>query len=199
MSKREKKKNRWGGYWGARSDDSDDDECAGGRVVTVRAPSDDDEPGVGEEDGKAKPKRFSRCTGITPGYTGMMASVGLTADLRKSGELPEGVEVVGGDVNFEEQEDGDSALVLPEGAYLKFATRMPGWMLEDDGRLHRYSICVAMRLDRLPPKPLPLLNGGAPPQQGETTESVTIYKEGGVGALGQVHPRTSPQRDRVHG
>ena len=59
-------------------------------------------------------------------------------------------------------------------------------MLEDDGRLHRYSLCFAMRCNDLPRKPMPLLNGGAPAQQGETTENINLYKGGGIGALGKV-------------
>ena len=40
-----------------------------------------------------------------------------------------------------------------------------------------------MRFDALPSSTMPLFNGAAPPQQGEKTESVNVFKNGGVGAL----------------
>ena len=68
----------------------------------------------------------------------------------------------------------------------QLTARVPGWILEDDGKLHRYSLCAAVRLDRLPPKSLPILNGGGPQSAGDNVDNVNIYKNGGVGALGQV-------------
>jgi len=112
----------------------------------------------------------------------------VTADLRQSqSQLPEGLEVIGGDASFEEQEDGSAALVMPEGGYLKLS--MPyvnAWTLEDDGKLHRYSLLLALRLDRLPTATLPIFHGGGPPTQGEQLDQVQVYKNGGVGALGQM-------------
>ena len=52
---------------------------------------------------------------------GSNAVTAVTADLRNGGPLPEGVEVIGGDPAYEEQEDGSQALIMPEGAYLKLA------------------------------------------------------------------------------
>ena len=42
----------------------------------------------------------------------------MSADLREKAAngLPEGLEVVGGEASFEEQEDGSQALAVPEGA-----------------------------------------------------------------------------------
>lgn len=71
---------------------------------------------------------------------------GTTADLRKGGSLPEGLEVVGGDPTYEEQEDGAQALIMCEGSYMKVTLpQVSPWSLEDDGRLHRFSIMIAMR------------------------------------------------------
>jgi hypothetical protein len=112
----------------------------------------------------------------------------VTADLRQShSQLPEGLEVIGGDASFEEQEDGSTALVMPEGGYLKLSVPYVNpWSLEDDGKLHRYSLLLALRLDRLPTATLPLFHGGGPPTQGEQLDQVQVYKNGGVGALGQM-------------
>ena len=138
-------------------------------------------------------------------------ATGLTADLRQGGELPEGLELVGGEASFEEQEDGSQALVLPEGGYLRISLpAVSPWSLEDDGRFHRWSFLLAvrsshhphfthlqspihlrhrllqMRVDRLPAATLQLFNGGGPPAQGEQLEHVQVYKNGGVGCLGQM-------------
>jgi hypothetical protein len=43
-----------------------------------------------------------------------------------------------------------------------------------------------MRVDRLPAATLQLFNGGGPPAQGEQLEHVQVYKNGGVGCLGQM-------------
>ena len=168
-----------GGIWGGFGMDDDDDErprrpgsplagdegsstVGGGGLAAL-----DDEPtvhvmGGGHRRGKDV---------VFGGGFGMVS--GLTADLRKGGELPEGLELIGGDPLFEEQEDGSQALVLPEGSYLKVT--MPyvsPWSLEDDGRLHSYSLMVAMRLDRMPQTTQPIFNGGGPPSQGEQLEHV---------------------------
>ena len=45
---------------------------------------------------------------------------------------------------------------------------------------------VAMRVDRLPVSTLPIFNGSGPPAAGEALEHVQIFKNGGVGALGQI-------------
>ena len=119
---------------------------------------------------------------------------GLTVDLRKGGTLPDGLDLVGGEPVFEEQEDGSQALILPEGSYLRLA--MPyvsPWSLEDDGRLHSYSLTVALRVSRLPggggaAATLPLFHGGAElsADDADDVEHVQLYKNGGVGALGEV-------------
>ena len=122
---------------------------------------------------------------------------------------------------------------------------MSPWQLEEDGRLHKYSLLVAVvgpspvrwvararrltllhrhicsahrirpsffamlsssgyvctRSDRPDPRSrlcplsrpllrspaaMPLFNGGAPPAQGENVDSCYLYKNGGVGMLGQM-------------
>ena len=46
-------------------------------------------------------------------------------------------------------EDGSQAMVVPEGAHLKLSMcGVSPWMLEEDGRLHDYSLLLAVRLDR---------------------------------------------------
>ena len=112
--------------------------------------------------------------------------VGVSADLRTATDLPDGVSLVGGEAVFEGQEDGNSALLVPEGAHLRVA--MPGispWSLEDDGRIHRYSLLIAVRLDRLPSAPMPIFNGSSPPTGCENVDHVYLYSNGGIGALGQ--------------
>ena len=97
------------------------------------------------------------------------------------------MEIIGGEGTFEDQEDGAAALVVPEGAYVKL--QLPGmspWQLEEDGRLHRYSLLMAVRLDRLPAAAMALFNGGVPLSQGENVDSCLLYKNGGVGLLGQM-------------
>ena len=132
-------------------------------------------------------------------------------------ELPDGVQLMGGEVSYEEQDDGSYALLLPEGAFLKASLNATPWVLEEDGRLHNFTMVLAVRLDALPSTTLPLFNGGAPPPAGEKVrfllipsdpfrfllipflilflsapplppaaekvENVSLYKNGGVGAL----------------
>lgn len=232
-----------GGLWGGSAvdnDSSDDDDAKpeSKRRVTIGGYASD---GSSDCEGPAN-SAFGRA-----GRWGSFAR-SMSADLRKaSSQLPEGVEIVGGDGTFEEQEDGDAAFVVPEGAHVKVT--LPGmspWQLEEDGRLHKYSLLVAVKLDRLPyagaararrltllhryicsahrirpsfpampssssyvctrsdrpdprsrlchlsrpllrrPAAMPLFNGGAPPAQGESVDSCYLYKNGGVGMLGQM-------------
>ena len=100
--------------------------------------------------------------------------------------LPAGVEMVGADPTLEEQEDGSCALVVPEGAHLKCALRCSPWILQEDGRLHTWTICCAMRIDRLPSSALAIASGRPAPSNAEKTENVQVYKNGGVGALGHM-------------
>ena len=77
---------------------------------------------------------------------GAHALTGITADLRAGGQLPEGMSLVGGDPQYEEQDDGSQALIMPDASYLKLTLpHVSPWALEDDGRLHRFSLMVAMR------------------------------------------------------
>lgn len=125
------------------------------------------------------------------------ATLEVCADLRRAREgLPEGLEIVGGEPTFEEQEDGDSALIVGEGTYVKVCLPpMSPWMLEDDGRIHRYSLLMALRIDRLPAAAIPIFNGGMPPSPGEAgVDHVYLYKNGGVGALGQQGVRDAAVR-----
>ena len=136
-----------GGLWGGSAvdnDSSDDDDAKpeSKRRVTIGGYASD---GSSDYEGAAS-SAFGRA-----GQWGSFAR-SMSADLRKaSSQLPEGVEIVGGDGTFEEQEDGDAAFVVPEGAHVKVT--LPGmspWQLEEDGRLHKYSLLVAVKLDRLP-------------------------------------------------
>lgn len=81
--------------------------------------------------------------------------------------MPEGVQLMGGEPVLEEQEDGGQALLVPEGAFLKLTLPASPWALAEDGRLHEYTVVLALRLGELPSTPLPLFNGGAPPPQGD--------------------------------
>ena len=187
MAKKQASRGYGSFYFGAReASSSEDDEPAVLRRIggaSARHEASDDSDLDGQEVG-----RF--------GKRGRFAASGLSVDLRTSSMLPDGVEVVGGDAVFEEQEDGNSALIVPEGAYLKVS--LPGglapWMLEDDGRLHRYSLLMAVRLDRLPSSAMALFNGSAPATQGEMVDSVYVYKDGGVGTLGHHGVREAAMR-----
>jgi hypothetical protein len=67
-------------------------------------------------------------------------------------------------------------------------------MTWQDGRVHDYTMLLALRIDSLPPSCLRLFNGGLPPAQGEKTEHVQVYKNGGVGALGSMGTREASVR-----
>ena len=105
------------------------------------------------------------------------------AAVEGKGAMPDGVQLLGGEAVFEEQEDGSQALVMPEGGFLKVTVNASPWVLEEDGRLHNFTIVMAIRLDVIPTTSLPLFNGGAPPPSGEKVENVQVFKNGGVGAL----------------
>ena len=47
-------------------------------------------------------------------------------------------------------------------------------MLAEDGRLHEYTLVLALRLGELPSTPLPLFNGGAPPPQGDKVSYIIL-------------------------
>ncbi|KAL3933725.1 MAG: hypothetical protein SGPRY_000159 [Prymnesium sp.] len=57
------------------------------------------------------------------------------------------------------------------------------WALSEDGRLHTYTLILALCVDSLPSTSLPIFNGGPPPPQGEKVENLQLFKNGGVGAL----------------
>lgn len=147
MSKKETSRGGgWGlgGLWGGTAASEQDDKDSKRRVTiggyVSDSSSDGDGPNIGATD------RYSG-EGRRYGF-----ATGMNADLRKAGAaLPDGIEVVGGEGAFEEQEDGDAAFVVPEGAYVKLTVPgMSPWQLEEDGRLHKYSLLVAMKVDRLP-------------------------------------------------
>ena len=81
--------------------------------------------------------------------------------------LPEGVQLVGGEALLEEGDDGAKALLVPEGTFLKLVLPAAPWALKEDGRLHEYTLVLALRLGEMPSAPLPLFNGGGPPAQGD--------------------------------
>ena len=181
LSRRQGRASRFGGLagigiWTDALDFDDDDDAPdlgqlldNPRRASAEASTDSKPKGKGKE---------SLDWGLTP------AVHGVTADFRSIGQLAEGFEVVGGDPAYEEQEDGGQALLMPEGSYLKLSLpHVSPWSLEDDGRVHRFSLLLAMRLDSLPAQALPLFNGGGPDSAGDP---VQVYKNGGVGALGQM-------------
>ena len=87
------------------------------------------------------------------------------------------------------------ALTLPEGAHLQCQLRCSPWILQEDGRLHQWTLCVAMRLDRLPSSALALASGRPAPGNGEKVENVLVYKNGGVGALGHMGTQEAASQD----
>jgi hypothetical protein len=56
--------------------------------------------------------------------------------------LPEGVQLMGGEVTYEEQEDGSFALLVPDAAHLKLSLNATPWVLEEDGKLHSFTVVV---------------------------------------------------------
>jgi hypothetical protein len=60
--------------------------------------------------------------------------------------LPEGVQLVGCEAILEEGEDGGKALLVPEGSFLKLVLPAAPWTLKEDGRLHEYTLVLALRL-----------------------------------------------------
>ena len=109
--------------------------------------------------------------------------------------LPADMELVNGDPVLEDQEDGSRALVVPEGAHLKCALRCSPWILQEDGRLHQWTLLCAMRLDRLPSSALAIASGRPAPASGERTENAQAYKNGGVGALGHMGTQEAASQD----
>ena len=51
----------------------------------------------------------------------------LSGDFRKGEKLAEGIELLGGDITYEEGEDGIQSLLLPEGGYLKLQLPSQPW------------------------------------------------------------------------
>ena len=81
------------------------------------------------------------------------------------------------------------ALHLPEGSQLTASLPVKPRVLAEDGRLHEYTLLLAMRLERLPTSGAPVLSSASPQtEESEVVEkeSVQIYKNGGVGALGNM-------------
>lgn len=174
-------------------DSSDSDTPAVGTRNRNRASSDssDDAPLPGRRRGGDLGGALG--LGAFGGNLGALSTASFAVDWRTSQPpavgryvLPGGVEMVGGEPTLEEQEDGSSALVVPEGAHLKCALRCSPWILQEDGRLHQWTICCAMRLDRLPSSALAIASGRPAPSNGEKTENVQVYKNGGIGALGHM-------------
>ena len=114
---------------------------------------------------------------------GSSAEVGEAGPSGARVAMPDGVALVGGDAAFEEQSDGSQALLMPECSFLKVQLNASPWVLAEDGRLHSYTVLMALRLESMPTATMPLFNGGAPAPSGEKVENVNLYKNGGVGAL----------------
>ena len=166
------------GFWGdlVGFDELAGDEAGGGLGVSGTgmggavsdASSDDGLPKIGGAAGSG-PGRFGD----------LSSSCGMTGDFRTAAELPEGLEIIGGDATFEEQEDGGSALVVPDEAFLTLALpTVSPWSVESDGRMHVYSLVLAVRLDRLPASTLRLYSGGGVPVAGEREEYVQVRRAG---------------------
>lgn len=75
------------------------------------------------------------------------------------------------------------ALLVPDSSFLKLSMKASPWALSEDGRLHTYTLILALCVDSLPSTSLPIFNGGPPPPQGEKVENLQLFKNGGVGAL----------------
>jgi hypothetical protein len=115
---------------------------------------------------------------------------GLTADFREGGGLPDGLQLAGAEPEIVEDEDGTHSLLLPPDESvcpvlcLGYDHGISPWTLEDDGKLHAYTLIIALRLDNLPSSSLPLFNGGAAASasggaNAKPAESVQIFKNGG--------------------
>ena len=156
-----------------------------------------------DSDGSVTPRAATRRTsdGAQRGFgvagtSGFLRKVNFEVDFRKSKapaagesvEMPAGLQTVGagGDSSLVEQEDGSQALQVPEGSFLRASLRTSPYVVADDGRLHEWTMVAAIRLDRLPHSSMPIVNGGMVPSEGERVESVQVYKNGGVGALGHM-------------
>ena len=133
LAQKEKSRSRWGGFsflgagMSAMSDTDDDDEDAGGLMAGPRRSAhtrrsaksglDSDDEGKASDGEGHSHQKMGRGGRREGGYWGGRPAE-LSADLRTEG-LCDGLEIVGGDAAFEEQEDGDKALIVPEGAYVK--------------------------------------------------------------------------------
>ena len=160
---------------------------AGGFSTSALANDSDDEAWGHDDDHDDDdlPGRFGRSTA-----RGWSMAANLCADFRALPEsshasvtLPVGFVLKGGDGEplLEEQEDGSNALVLPESSALSLSLPCSPWKLQQDGRLHSWTILMAMRLDRLPASAsIPILSGGA--HVDHKVSTIQIFKNGGVGA-----------------
>ena len=132
-------------------------------------------------------------------------------------QLPPNVDLLNTDhAQLEECEDGGMALALPDGAFLRLKLPKPvfrgwgglgglggwgalggGWpqmgKAKDDGFVRTYSIMLCVRVEELPKLPLPIFHGGMP-QPGESLEFCSMYKNGGVGALGSMGTQAAAVR-----
>ena len=114
---------RWSGTGGSDGGESDD-ALAGRRRVTIGGTFDDDSSDDGlDADGRATLNERLGIAGSPSrlgGTHGGFYARGVTADFRKAGSLPEGVEIIGGDAVFEEQDvrTGLATLSLHLGLHL---------------------------------------------------------------------------------
>ena len=97
---------------------------------------------------------------------------GLSVDLRsRLKEIPHGLSVIDGkgstidlpDLHFEEQEDSNIAMVLREDMSLRMslgsAHNLYSWTLGKDGKVHAYTLHMAIKLDKLPRNSIKLFHG----------------------------------------
>lgn len=129
----------------------------------------------GSRGGRGSPLGFGN-TGFGP----LNIKTTLTGDFRNCDnpsqfELPRGLELIGGPPQLEPQEEGGFALPMPEVGFLKCTLPVHSYQLAEDGRLHAYTMLLAIRLEQLPSSSLRLFSGGAPPAQGEKVEHVQVH------------------------
>ncbi|KAJ1631734.1 hypothetical protein T492DRAFT_838988 [Pavlovales sp. CCMP2436] len=197
--------------WGGATDG----ELASAADLAIGASSGRMKCGVSDDDGAlpaASAKK--RATDDDDYYGSYYDNAGLAADFREGGGLPDGLSYTSGAeptlladefllpaepsrapcTNLPPPEqDGSYSLQMPadETAHLSmnlgYEQGITSWSVEDDGKLHTFTLVLAIRLENLPTTNLPLFTGGpASSAEGKNAlEAVQIFKNGGVGALGQ--------------
>ena len=183
----------------------------GGASTDASLSSSEDDDTI-EAEGKLSANRTAKDN--TGDGRGIWDPAGLDIDFRNrvaGDDLPSGFTVVNAkgvsvepqDLKYETQEDSSTALVLTGDMVMRMCLgpehNLFHWMTAQDGKIHEYTLTLAIKLDRLPTAhPLPLFHGrgvrassavqAASNEYGksDSLECVQVYKNGGIGALGQV-------------